>query len=886
MAAIGSRKFWLFAAAATAALATEAVAQQAATTNEDIIVTATRRDSRLQDVPVAVTPITAALLQNSGVRDVQDLTSLAPSLQFNVSENETSATARLRGVGTQGSNPGLESAVGIFIDGVYRARNGVALTDLGELAQVEVLRGPQGTLFGRNTSAGLISIRTAGPNMNQFGADAELTYGNYNETRAEASVTGPIVAEKLAGRLFAAVAKRDGFMDVNPNGANPLLASSNRGKGEDNTRDVWTVRGQLLWEPSANLKGRFIADYSKRDETCCAARIYNPVLLNGNLVQLQGASQTATPTTVAFGTGRQQLVANLGGYGPTGLAGLRGGSIGTREAFANRDYDQKLEDNGVSAEITWDISENMALTSVTAKRNWRYENSQDPDFSQADLYYLPGNGANFTEFDIFTQELRLSGKAGSLDWLVGAFYADEKLDRRFTLTTGAQYGAYFAQLDNVIALSAIGAPIPAGVGVPVTGPTAGPTAPLGALYDAIATIPAGAGIRGDRYSQDAKSLALFTHNIWSIDDKTDLTVGLRYTQEEKDLSAAYSTVVDAGSRLFATLNAAGLGAFGNCNTGLTVPAAAASAVGLARSGYCVPWLRNALDGSRAQSREEKEWSGVVSARRSFTQSTSGYLSFSKGYKGGGFNLDRDFNSFNTGGAAYSTAFDAEKVDAYEIGLKNAFMSGDLLLNLAAYYNEYTNFQLNTFNGIQFVVTSVPEVTSQGVELDAIWQTPMKGLSYQGGVSYNEAQYGEDTGWVARNRNPVTGEVTLRWLPNSRLTNAPLWTTTHSFTYRKGVFGDAAEGLAYVDFRYVSDQTTGSDLRSSKIQPGYFLVNARLGLASKGDRFGVELWARNLTDENYVQIAFDAPLQQGTSGPSQGAFLGDPRTYGLTLRAKY
>ena len=115
--------------------ATPALAQDGAQEDE-IIVTATRRDQALQDVPVAVTPVTAEMIENSGIRDLQDLTSVAPALQFNVSENETSATARLRGIGTQGSNPGLESAVGIFIDGVYRSRNGVALTDLGELRQV------------------------------------------------------------------------------------------------------------------------------------------------------------------------------------------------------------------------------------------------------------------------------------------------------------------------------------------------------------------------------------------------------------------------------------------------------------------------------------------------------------------------------------------------------------------------------------------------------------------------------------------------------------------------------------------------------------------------------------------------------------------------------
>lgn len=170
-----------------------AVAMPAQAQDEEIIVTATRRDTALQDVPLAVTPVTAEMIENSGIRDVQDLTSVAPSLQFNVSESEASATARLRGVGTQGSNPGLESAVGIFVDGVYRARNGVALSDLGEVDQIEVLRGPQGTLFGRNTSAGLITITSRAPDLNDFEVFGEATYGEFSETRVSGGMNVPIV---------------------------------------------------------------------------------------------------------------------------------------------------------------------------------------------------------------------------------------------------------------------------------------------------------------------------------------------------------------------------------------------------------------------------------------------------------------------------------------------------------------------------------------------------------------------------------------------------------------------------------------------------------------------------------------------------------------------
>jgi outer membrane receptor protein involved in Fe transport len=789
MAGLSGRKFWLFAAAATAAFVGEAAAQPAASSNEDIVVTATRRETRLQDVPVAVTPITAGLLQNSGVRDLQDLTSLAPALQFNVSENETSATARLRGIGTQGSNPGLEAAVGIFVDGVYRARNGVALTDLGELAQVEVLRGPQGTLFGKNTSAGLINVTTAGPSMTGFSASAEATAGNYGQERVSGHVNLPLVADKLAARVFAAYDKRDGFLNV---------TDKTGQKTDYNNRDVYTVRGQLLWEPSSSVRARFIVDYSKRDETCCAAKIYNPRLLNG-----------ATP---AFPAGASLIAASLGGFGPGGVSALTAGngSIEDRFGFSNRRPVQQLEDKGASAEFNIDIGPGT-LTSVTAGRDWQYKQGQDADFTAADIWYRNvRNGAGFG-FKTFTQELRYSGASGPVDWLVGAFYANEILTRADRLQIGADYQAFFR-----------------GVLTASTGSAAAATAATNPLAVATGTFTR------DDFEQKGDPIALFTHNIFKLDDKTEVSVGVRYTIDNKELRSTFVTPFN----------------------GLPLIAA-----GLPASVYGVPWF--VPFASRSISREEKEWSGVASASRAFTQATRGYLSVSRGYKSGGFNLDRDANPL----------FNGEFVDAYEIGLKNGFMGGDLLLNLDAYYNEYTDFQLNRFNGTQFVVQTIPEVTSQGLEVDAFWRTPLDGLSMQGGVAYTEAEYGANTGWAGPG---------LTRLPGARLTNAPLWTVTNSFTYKKSLMGGAAEGLAYIDFRYVSDQNTGSDLAPAKIQPGYFLVNGRVGLSSKGDRVGIEVWGRNLFDQEYAQIMFDQPLQTGAFG----AFLGDPRTYGVTLRAKY
>ena len=581
----------------------------------------------------------------------------------------------------------------------------------------------------------------------------------------------------------------------------------------------------------------------------------------------------------------------------TPLGGVGNGDISAREGYANRDYAQYIEDYGASAEFNWDLSVGT-LTSITALRNWRIQGRSDSDYSQADLLYVPGGGPG-TEFQTFTQEIRLAGEVGRLDWLVGAFYSDETIKRTFSFVTGSQYAQYFAGLDNILA----GGTMTPGLG---NAPSAGASAVVNNLYDELYTgafaMPVGAGTAGysDQYRQEGSSLAFFTHNIFALTDRTDLTVGLRFTHEEKTLVADFNTIWDGEATLDAAITdaeadaglpAGTLAAYSNCNTAVSPGGSLATVIAVARSGYCVPWLRDDLDAiGYDQDRSENEWSGVISLHHNFTDAIAGYASFSRGYKGGGFNLDRNFASIFTGGSP-NTSFAAELVDAYELGAKTTWFGGDFLFNIAAYHNEYENFQLNTFNGIQFVVTSVPSVEVDGVEIDSTWRTPIEGLSLQGGVAYNDARYGEDCtpalscgGWVQSNRNPITAEPTLLRLPGSQLTNSPEWTATTAITYHRPI--GSLMGLFYLDARYVGDQNTGSDLPPSKEQPAYTLVNGRIGIGPADERWSLEVWARNLTDEDYGQIMFDVPLQLGTAGPTQGAFLGDPRTYGVTLRARF
>lgn len=818
-------------------VASVAQAQETETlTVDSIVVTAQKREQNLQDVPVVVTAVGAKLLQDTGVKDIKDLTILTPGLTVTSTTSEASTTARVRGVGTVGDNPGLESSVGVVIDGVYRPRNGVSFGDLGEMERIEVLKGPQGTLFGKNTSAGVINVVTKEPEFG-FGATAEATVGNFNAHGLSASVTGPLFGtETLAGRLYVAARERDGYNDV-VTGKGPSKRDGDQDQG------FYTVRGQLLFVPNDEATFKLIADYTKRDENCCGA------------VQLRTGPTAGILNLLAGGTA---LAPTADPY--------------ARVAYSNRGAPSSIEDKGVSLEGNIDLPIGT-LTSISAIRNWRTDNGQDADFTTADLAYRNKDGTNYSEFTTFTQELRLAGKTGKLDWLVGTFLADERLETKANFLYGNDYEQYLGRLLSRSAAN------PAGI------------ANFVALLTNRApntTFTPGQGLY-DKYNQRAKTVALFTNNTFQFTDAFSITAGLRYSIDKKDLDT-YQTTSDGGVGCATALSPAGQARI----AGIVGAAAASTVIG----NLCLPWANPLFNGRGTnQQRTDKEWSGTIKAAYRFSPEVFSYASFARGYKGGGYNLDRtqSSNGLPTGGAGvvpiYDTSFPGEFVDSYEVGLKNTLFNRSVLLNISGFYQKFTDFQLNTFLGTSFAVRSIPEVTSQGVDADFLWFTPIRGLMVQSGLTYADTKYGKQ----AIPNDPTNA---LALLPGSRLSLAPKYSASGSMTYEHPV-GDNLKARFNVGAKYSSAYNTGSDLFPPKIQKAYTLVNARVGVGAADDKWTVELWSQNLFNEKYAQVAFNGTLQ-GSSGlgatqttyiPANDtitydAFLGAPRTYGMTLRAKF
>ncbi|MFT3668922.1 MAG: TonB-dependent receptor [Pseudoxanthomonas sp.] len=831
-----------------------AYAQQAAaptgeeepTTLATMTVTAQKREEAMQDVPIAVTAISEQLLQDTGVRDIKDLQVLVPGMTVTSTQSEAITTARIRGIGTVGDNVGLESSVGVVIDGVYRPRNSVGFGDLGQLERIEVLKGPQGTVFGKNTSAGVINVVTRRPSYTQS-AEGEVTVANYGGLGVSGSYNDAL-GEAGAFNIYAAKRKRDGWMDVR-------TGSGPRQETDDYDQNFHTVRGKLLLEPSDTLDILVAGDFTSREENCCTA------------------VQTTVGATAAI---LNRLVNGQAVAAP-------GDNPFDRVAYSNRPTTQDIKDSGVSVEVNWDSPwfGNATLTSITAQRKWEAINGLDYDFSTADILYRNADeDESFTGFDTFSQEFRLTGATDRIDWMVGAFYSDEDLDRTETYRIGAHYEPYL----SVALLSIIN---------PALGQS--PTAPLflsQATGRPFGTVFAGLGAL-DTYKQTAKSTALFTNNTWHATDALDITLGLRYTREKKTLISNYSNP-NGGAGCGAMLaNQAGVvGAL--MARGLTQAQAVAAAPTVIGYG-CLPWanpLHNAPTRDTVQDREEKEWSGTVKAAYRWNDNIMTYASFARGYKGGGFNLDRvqSSNGLSSGGTGIvpvlDTSFPGEFVDSYELGTKTTWLDGNLLLNATLFHQKYEDFQLNSFLGTSFVVRSIPEVTSQGLDAELLWQPrSIRGLMFQSGLMYADTKYGDNI----PGGDFVAPTGALYKLPGGQMSFAPKWSGSASVTYEWDIGSLMAR--FNIGAKYVSKYNTGSDLDPEKMQDAYTVANARFGIGAQDQRWMLEFWGTNITDEDYVQVGFDGPLQNVSPAPNNpfntfNAFLGAPRMYGVTLRVRY
>ncbi|APG62340.1 hypothetical protein LPB140_05490 [Sphingorhabdus lutea] len=859
----------LCVAMCSTALAPAAYAQNAPTQkkieNEAIIVTATLREANVQDIPLAVTAVAPEALEKQGVQDIKTLSSISPSFNIQSSQTETQGTSiKVRGVGTTGNNTGLESSVGVFIDGVYQSRPGVALGDLVDLERLEILRGPQGTLFGRNTSAGALNVTTKKANLSEVEGFVNASYGNYNFMNVQAGVSVPVVQDVAGFRLSGTYRKRDGYLE-SPSGV------------ESNNRDRYMLRGQLYMEPSSDVSIRLLADYAKSDENCCNAVIVRETEL--------------APFSAFHGLSDD-------GVAQSGLSALENLSINGPEYFNGS------KQWGVSGELKWDLG-GAKMTYIGSYRDFDSYTAYSGGFTSRNTYTVgnltglqaPSVGPSGDRIKTFTQELRFQGTAfnDKFDWLIGGFYSDEDITAKQTMSLGPDYqatGSAFnfanaAGVNPLFALTALGSGPGASIGAPVN---------------------SNGSFANNLFLQDAKSWSIFTHNVLYLTDKLSVTLGARYVNEKKE--ASFDQINGSGNACQASINGVLLGRVPgalspgliglNCfafATPVTVTAPAAVGGGLASRLLPLPreWAQTFKD-------DEITYTAQVSYKA--TPDVLIYGGYSHGFKSGGFNLDPQSATLQNSAAILAglattptpvivapiyadPSFKSEKVDQIEIGVKTTIFDR-IKANIALFDMKMSDFQVLEFTGVQFLTFNVNSARSTGVELE-MFGNLSENISANFSATYADTRYPSN----CANGVVVAAAASAARLCGSSLTNAPKFTMVYGMSY-DGDLGSSGWGLSLNgNLSYSSKRRTSTiplDTNNLPIpfdyQDAYFKVNTRIGLTTPNEQFTFELWGTNIFNEITRGITTNTPLRGGAGTRSRIGFVDEPRMYGLTVRAKF
>ena len=849
--------------------ATNALAQDDASQGfiEEIIVFAQKREQDVQDVPVAVSAITGDYINESGIKDVFDLQQNAPGLIVGQSQNSTTSNFLIRGVGTSSNNFGLESSVGLYVDGVYRARQSSMINNLVDIEMVEVLRGPQGTLFGKNTPQGAISMRTVRPDHDANGF-VDLTAGDYGLVNLSAASNFSLSEDVLALRATIFSGQRDGYVSDISLG-NDLL----------NDRDRIGGRLQLYYTPNDRFNMRIIADYAEIDEVCCAALTrFDSIIAN---------SRTSTnPDPLAAlmeDAGTDFALLNLGGtvfadspitdpFRAAVIASLPGTVINARpddyRVALNNLPRSSNEDQGLSVEINYDF-ENVTLTSISAYRAFDSLDDGDVDFGDVDLI----NKVNDAEQSSFSQELRLAGQIGDGgNYVVGAYFFSQDLDNRSSVTTGPLIGTYAdlvsdiddlkAGIDAVAALT-MGLLPASGIAVPV---------------DTFAS---------EVMMQEHESWAVFGQADFELGDQWLLTAGVRYTDEEKSMIGthvqnAQGPFPDTAAMQFILCQAT------TCMPGIPPfnpfdPATQATFAAFSFDGWGSYVLADALSPRPDinTSLEDDQVTYTVKLSWFPNDSTMVYASYGTGYKSGGTNTDRiNVNQ--------STIFRPETSDSIEVGIK-ADITDHLRVNLAIYDNQIDDVQALSFTGTGFNVQNAGKEDTSGVELE-LWWVPVDSFELQFNYVRSNADY-EDfllgTCWDAfpfHTGMPDPGPPGPPSFCDRSGDRAAYNPEDQVFVAATKDFRLGGSTTLFIrgEYTYASDLITDGDADPLGLTGSESLVNLRLGLIFENMDAELTLWGRNVTDETYFTSTFDPPLQPG----KLNYYPQEPATYGATFRKRF
>lgn len=695
---------------------------------EEVVVTARKREESLQDTPISISAFSGEGLQARGITKLNDIQTLTPNLTFynytTQGASTNNASVYIRGVGQADFAPTAESGVGLYVDGVYYGRSVGSTLDLIDLEQIEVLRGPQGTLFGRNTIGGALNITTRKPHE-EFDGRVEASVGTDDKAELALFMNVPL-ADELYMNFSLMNKRQDGYVIKTTTGAD--LGDT----------DTTGARAGLLWEPNDNLEVRLAVDYSSSEQNGLPIVFDGVVFDDGSATGTINSAYAYNVLDGSSGTGLNGCDAT-----PANPAGsldnpaclndqFRGSNSGNGADFSNTDI------WGVALTVEQLLGESLTFKSITAYRDLDAHFTYDSDATP-----LPINDfiEDILQQEQISQELQLLGSYDRVDWIVGLYYFQED-----------------GENINPVSLSF------------------GPGGPTNILS-------------GGAFDNDSK--AVFAQATTHITDKLDLTVGVRWTEDTKRFTPDQYVTSFAAPALWPVFF------------------------------RLVP----------LQEYEETfdAVTPMFNAAYDLTDGVLLYATYAEGFKSGGFTqrLAGPFPAL--------PSFEPEEVESYELGMKYASNDGTLTVNMAAFYMDYSDIQINVFLGIAPTLDNAGSATVQGGEFELKWMFADSWF-LEAAVGYTDAGYDE-----VDNTTSLTGEEDFAFTPR--------WTGSAGLSKE---FDLAANGnlVSRLDWSYRSRTEFGAENEPGEFQSSYSLLNASLAWSSRDTTYDVIAGVRNLADKDF------------------------------------
>lgn len=765
---------------------------------EEVIVTAQKRAESLQDVPISVSAVSGQKIQEAGIHSMTALAAYVPNLH--IAEAPVNTNIYMRGVGS-GNNQAFEQSVGMYIDGVYMGRGRQYRSPFMDVDRVEVLRGPQGTLFGKNTVAGAISVTSSSAKLDEEFNGSITASLEQNEGKVVEGFFSGAVSETLALRFAYKFRETDGYID-------------NQYLNQDEAQvEEKIFRVSAFWQPTDDIDvtikyGK--SDYDRVGQLSYVDRYLAPAELAAQFPNASDFAKTAYAVNNVF----YPELAQLAGQKYTAL---RDNGTGvdrkTLSIGQNVDGSDNTTDNfSMTANIS--LGE-YTLTSVTGYSAYDFVDGADVDWLPVSFIARDDE----QDFNQKSQEIRITSPAGErFEYIGGVYYEEQEMnfDRRVTID---------ASFDGLL----------------------GKILPVESLFTALSagTWNATQSARDHTYNLETKSFALFGQGTFNVTDDLRVTFGLRYTEEDKDVRSVQ----------FLSDTITGIGVKSTNITGAAIVGGAfgAYARDLNESRSTDKWIPSA----------NVQWDISEDSMLYFTVS-EGFKSGGFSAADNGKPKDIDARACtNTCTVAHDDfEFGDEEVLAYEIGGKHSLLDGAMTANWAAFRTEYDNQQVSTFDGVGFVVANAAQSLIQGLEADIRWQAH-DDLLVGWSAAYLDAAYDQykNAPCTAATIDATAGACSQD-LSGHVTTFAPKYSSSLFFDYMTEV-GDNLQYFLSADLNYSAEYSTAGDADPLDYQKSYNKIGIRTGIRSADDVWEVSLYGRNITDEAVAMIRFDVPVLAGS-----------------------